>query len=319
MPGPAGLGKSWRRKRSTQPGVQTVAPQPADLQPNAVLAGNLHEYADLMRQQGAEGFRVAAYERAAGVIEGLDRPLDAVFAQEGRDGLTALPGVGRSIAAALAEMLTTGRWAQLERLRGALEPEKLFLTIPGVGPELARRIFDALHVENLEALETAAHDGRLAGVEGIGRRRAEMIRTALAERLGRPRLRRLRQTRQRPPVATLLDVDREYREKAEAGALRRIAPKRFNPSGEAWLPILHATRDAWRFTALYSNTGLAHELGRVKDWVVIYYETDALPEGQCTVVTETRGALAGRRVARGREEECRAYWLKQDARGPAAA
>ncbi len=52
---------------------------------------------------------------------------------------------------------------------------------------------------------------------------------------------------------------------------------------------------------------------------MIYYETDALPEGQCTVVTETRGALAGRRVARGREEECRAYWLKQDARGPAAA
>ncbi len=52
-----------------------MAPQPADLQPNAVLAGNLREYADLLRQQGAEGFRVAAYERAAGVIEGLDRPL----------------------------------------------------------------------------------------------------------------------------------------------------------------------------------------------------------------------------------------------------
>jgi hypothetical protein len=292
-----------------------MAPPPADPGPNAVVAGSLREYADLLRQQGAEGFRVAAYERAAGVIDGLDRPLDAVFAAEGRDGLTALPGVGRSIAAALAEMLTTGRWAQLERLRGALEPEKLFLTIPGVGPELAQRIFDALHVENLEALETAAHDGRLAGVEGIGPRRAEMIRTSLAERLGRPRLRRLRQTRQRPPVAMLIDVDREYRDKAEAGVLRRIAPKRFNPGGEAWLPILHATREAWRFTALYSNTGLAHELGRVKDWVVIYYETDALPEGQCTVVTETRGALTGRRVVRGREEECRAYWLKQDAPG----
>ena len=296
-----------------------MASQPADLQPNAILAGNLREYADLMRQQGAEGFRVAAYERAAGVIGGLDRPLDGIFAAEGREGLTALPGVGRSIAAALAEMLTTGRWAQLERLRGALEPEKLFLTIPGVGPELARRIFDELHVETLEALEMAAHDGRLAGVEGIGPRRAAMIRMALAERLGRPRLRRLRQTRQRPSVAMLLDVDREYREKAEAGALRKIAPKRFNPTAEAWLPILHATRDAWRFTALYSNTGLAHELGRVKDWVVIYYETDALPEGQCTVVTETRGPSAGRRVVRGREEECRDAWLSEDARGPAAA
>ncbi|MGD0639374.1 MAG: helix-hairpin-helix domain-containing protein [Roseiarcus sp.] len=296
-----------------------MAPPPAGLQPNAVLAGNLREYADLLRQQGAEGFRVVAYERAAGVVDGLDRPLDAVFAAEGRDGLTALPGVGRSIAAALAEMLTTGRWAQLERLRGALEPEKLFLTIPGLGDELAKRIFETLHVETLEALETAAHDGRLAGVEGIGPRRAEMIRTALAERLGRPRLRRLRQTGERPSVAVLLDVDREYREKAAADVLRKIAPKRFNPSAEAWLPVLHATRDAWRVTALYSNTGLAHELGRVKDWVVIYYETDALPEGQCTVVTETRGALAGRRVARGREDECRDFWLKEEARGPSAA
>ncbi|HYA72954.1 MAG TPA: helix-hairpin-helix domain-containing protein, partial [Roseiarcus sp.] len=129
-----------------------MAARSADLQPNAVLAGKLREYADLLRQQGAEGFRVAAYERAAGVIEGLERPLDALFAEQGRDGLTALPGIGRSIAAGLAEMLTTGRWAQLERLRGALEPEKLFLTIPGLGPELARRIFDALHVNSLEAL-----------------------------------------------------------------------------------------------------------------------------------------------------------------------
>ena len=296
-----------------------MTPRPADLQPNAVLAGNLREYADLLRQQGAEGFRVAAYERAAGVIDGLDQPLDGVFAQKGRDGLTALPGIGRSIAAALAEMLTTGRWAQLERLRGALEPEKLFLTIPGLGAELSRRIFETLHVETLEALEAAAHDGRLASVEGIGPRRAEMIRTALAERLGRPRLRRLRQMTKRPPVALLIDVDREYREKAEAGVLRKIAPKRFNPSGEAWLPILHATRGAWRFTALYSNTGLAHELGRVRDWVVIYYETDALPEGQCTVVTETRGPSAGRRVVRGREGECRDFWLRADAPGPSAA
>ncbi|MGO4871121.1 MAG: helix-hairpin-helix domain-containing protein [Roseiarcus sp.] len=296
-----------------------MAPPPAGLQPNAVLAGNLREYADLLRQQGAEGFRVAAYERAAGVVDALDRPLDAVFAAEGRDGLTALPGVGRSIAAALAEMLATGRWAQLERLRGALEPEKLFLTIPGLGEELAKRIFETLHVETLEALETAAHDGRLAGVEGIGPRRAEMIRTALAERLGRPRLRRLRQTGERPPVAMLIDVDRDYRDKAAAGVLRKIAPKRFNPNAEAWLPVLHATRGAWRFTVIFSNTGLAHELGRVKDWVVIYYETDAQPEGQCTVVTETRGPLAGRRVVRGREDECRDFWLKEEARGPSAA
>ena len=133
-----------------------------------------------------------------------------------------------------------------------------------------------------------------------------MIRTALAERLGRPRLRQLRRTQQRPPVSLLLDVDRKYRERAGLGELRKIAPKRFNPTREAWLPILHTRREGWEFTALFSNTRLAHELGRTADWVIVYYHTNSSPEGQCTIVTETHGPLAGRRVVRGREKECRA-------------
>ncbi len=288
--------------------VTAVALSPADVTPNSVVASMLREYGDILRQQGAESFRAVAYDHAADVVARLDRPLGEVFRAGGREALMELPAVGRSIAAALAEMLATGRWAQLERLRGTLEPEERFRTIAGVGPTLAKRIAEELHVDTLEALEAAAHDGRLAEMKGIGPRQAEMIRSALGERLGRPRLRRLRQSRERPPVDLLLDVDAEYRSRASAGELRTIAPKRFNPSGEAWLPILHARRGDWRFTALYSNTALAHELGRVKDWVVIYYETDALPEGQCTIVTETRGPIVGRRVVRGREQECWNYW-----------
>ena len=289
-----------------------LASSPADLHQNSIVASMLREYGDILRQQGSESFRAAAYDRAADVVERLDRPLGEVFAAGGREALMALPAVGRSIGAALAEMLTTGRWAQLERLRGTLEPEERFRTIPGVGPALAKRIADELHVDTLESLEAAAHDGRLAAIRGIGLRRAEMIRSALSERLGRPRLRRLTQSRERPPVDLLLNVDAEYRRRASAGELRTIAPKRFNPSGEAWLPILHARRGDWRFTALYSNTALAHELGRVKDWVVINYETDALPEGQCTIVTETRGPIAGQRVVRGREQESWNYWVDAD-------
>src|SRR5690606_3353525 len=113
-----------------------------------------------------------------------------------------------------------GHWSQLERVRGALEPEKLFRTVPGIGPKLAGRIGEALHVETLEALEAAAHDGHLEKVAGFGPRRMEMVRAALAERLGRPRPWRMRQMQERPPVSILLDVDREYREKARSGSLR---------------------------------------------------------------------------------------------------
>jgi hypothetical protein len=113
-----------------------------------------------------------------------------------------------------------------------------------------------------------------------------------------------------PPVAMLLDVDREYLERAAAGDLATIAPRRFNPSGEAWLPVLHAVRGAWHFTVLFSNTAQAHQLGRTRDWVVVYFYDDEHTEGQHTVVTETHGALIGRRVVRGREAECRAHYTK---------
>lgn len=267
------------------------------------MAANLREYADLLAQQDADGFRVAAYRKAADTIDGLERTVGEILACGGREALIALPNIGRGVALALSEMATTGRWSQLDRLRGSLEPEHLFRTIPGIGPELADRLHENLQIETLEALEIAAHDGRLETVEGFGPRRAQMVRTALAERLGRPRLRQFRDGLERPLVSLLLDVDREYREKAEAGQLRKIAPKRFNPSGDAWLPIMHTRRGRWDFTALYSNTRLAHELGRLTEWVVIYYHTDSLPEGQCTVVTERRGPLAGKRVVRGRETE----------------
>ena len=87
---------------------------------------------------------------------------------------------------------------------------------------------------------------------------------------------------------------------AVCAALRRGASI---PTREAWLPILHSERDGWQITALFSNTARAHELGRTHDWVVLFYERNG-DSGQCTVVTETHGPLAGRRVVRGRELEC---------------
>ncbi len=123
-----------------------------------------------------------------------------------------------------------------------------------------------------------------------------------------------------PEVGLLLQVDHEYREGARAGGLPRIAPRRYNPEHEAWLPVLHARRDAWHFTALFSNTDRAHELHRVGDWVVVFFDDGEGRRGQATVVTERRGALTGRRVVRGREPECmRHYEALKAASSPAPA
>jgi hypothetical protein len=274
---------------------------------NQAIAAKLRELADLLEQQQANPFRVNAYRRAARTIMGHDEALSVLTARDGLEGLGRLPGIGRSIALAIDEMLRTGRWVQLERLRGSLDPEQVFRSIPGVGPEIAGRIHDALEIETLAALEIAAHDGRLEQVPGVGPRRASMISAALAQMLqSRPARRRVPAAE--PPVALLLDVDHEYREKAAAGSLRKIAPRRFNPIGEAWLPILHTQRDDWHFSVLFSNTARAHELGKIDDWVVLYFHTDHGPEAQRTVVTETYGPIADRRVVRGREGECAAHY-----------
>jgi putative hydrolase len=275
---------------------------------NQQVARKLLEAADLLEQQQANAFRVNAYRRAADTVLSLKTDVLDIVEKNGLHGLVALPNIGEGIARAIYEMTTTGRWTQLERLRGTLEPIKLFQTLPGIGPELAQRVHDTLSVDSLEALEAAAHDGRLERVSGIGSRRTAIIRAVLAAMLSR-RLRGLAGRRKEQiPIAILLDVDREYREKSEAGHLPTIAPKRFNPAGEAWLPILHTQRGDRHFTVLYSNTARAHELGRSRDWVVIYSYDDHHREGQATVVTETRGSLVGKRIVRGREAECRAYY-----------
>lgn len=279
---------------------------------NLRIAERLREASDMLGRQAANPFRISAYRKAADTVAGLEQGIDRLFEREGVEGLEALPNIGRGIASAIAELLRTGRWSQLERLRGALDPVKLFQGVPGIGPGLAERIHDELHIDTLEALETAAFDGRLESVPGIGKRRAMAIRATLETMLGRVRSLRRRQVVDGPPVGLILDVDREYRDKAEEGTLPTIAPKRFNTSGEAWLPVLHTERAAWHFSALYSNTARAHELDRTRDWVVIYFYDDHHQEGQHTVVTEHRGPLAGRRVVRGREAECRDFYALRD-------
>lgn len=271
---------------------------------NQRAAAIFRDCAALLRQQKANPFRVNAYLRAAGTLETLAADVGEILSDDGLAGVTRLPGIGTGLGAAIEEIARTGRLTRLDRLRGESSPETLFRSLPGVGPVLARGIHDTLHVDTLEALEIAAHDGSLAAVPGVGDRRVAAIRAGLAAQLGRTG-RAVRRTGPRPGVDLLLGVDAEYRKRAAAGTLPRIAPKRFNPEARAWLPILHTDRDVWHFTAIYSNTARAHELGRTNDWVVVYYYDGDHEEGQCTIVTETHGPLAGSRVVRGRESECR--------------
>jgi len=272
---------------------------------NREVADRLEEAARLLRDQGADPYRVSAYVRAAESVRNWPQPVKDVFRERGLEGLEDLPRVGPGIARAIRELVVRGRLPMADRLRGELDPLTVLRSVPGIGRRYAERLHDELGINTLEDLEAAAHDGRLATIAGFGEKRLAGIRDSLAHRLGRVRT-RVEPAGPAPPVDELLDVDREYREKAAAGKLRLIAPRRFNPTGEAWLPVLHAQRGGRRYTALYSNTARAHRAGRTRDWVVLYGEDEAGVEHQYTVITANRGPMRGRRIVAGRERECAA-------------
>lgn len=273
---------------------------------NQQAASQLREIAELLKSQQANPFRVQAYLKAATTIESLTENIQDIVQKNGIQGLIDLPSIGPGIARSLYEFVATERMTRLQNLKGESDPVSLLQTIPGVGLVMANRIYEHLHVDSLESLELAAHDGRLKQVPGLGHKRQQAIQSWLYKTLGERKLSRRHPAaiERQPSVELLLKVDREYRTKAEANKLPTIAPRRFNPAGSAWLPVLHATYEHWHFTALYSNTARAHDLNRTRDWVVIYFYDDQHQEGQYTVVTETHGFLMGQRVVRGREAEC---------------
>ncbi|MDH4065516.1 MAG: helix-hairpin-helix domain-containing protein [Acidobacteriota bacterium] len=278
---------------------------PADASLNAAIAARLDEVAALLQEQGANPFRVRAYRRGAAAVRRLPASVSHILDADGLEGLERLQGIGVTLARVIRDIVRFGYSPMLERMRGDLDPMHLLATVPGIGRRIAGRLHDELGLETLEDLEAAAYDGRLESLAGFGPKRLAGVRAVLAERLGRVRI--PPSGRVPPTVAELLDVDREYREQAAADRLPRIAPRRFNPEGRRWLPVLHTARGARHYTALFSNTERAHRLGTTGDWVVIYGDRGRA-DGQWTVVTAPVGPLAGRRVVRGREAECATYY-----------
>lgn len=278
---------------------------------NEQVAERLTEIAALLEQQAANPFRVRAYRAAADTLRNLKTAISELLKSEGLPALTRLPGIGESLARTIEQLSTTGSVGLLERLRGGDDGERILATVGGIGPKLAKRIHEQLAIETLEDFEIAAYDGRLEALPGMGVKRIRAIRESLAGRFRRgpqvPESAPKAISQNQPNVEELLGVDEEYRTRAKSGRLPRIAPRRFNPTHEAWLPVLHTARGPRHYTALFSNTARAHELGTVHDWVVIYRD-DHDGHGRWTVITARLGRLKGKRIVRGRENECVEYY-----------
>lgn len=142
---------------------------------NAAIARVIREIAAFLDMEGVP-FKPRAYEKVADIIAGLGRPLGDLYASGGLDGLGRLPGVGRSIAEKLEELLTTGRMRYHEELRRKTPVDvSALLEVEGLGPKNVKALYEALHVRTVRDLEAAARAGKIRGVPHFGAKSEQKI------------------------------------------------------------------------------------------------------------------------------------------------
>jgi DNA polymerase (family 10) len=136
----------------------------------ALVFGNI---ADLLEIKGEQVYKVLAYRRAAEALGTLGRDVNAIW-QEG--ALETIPGVGKAIAAKVDELLGSGKLEFYEGLVAEVPPGLVdVLKVGGVGPKKAARFWKELGVTSLVELETAAKEGRLRSLSGMGERSESKI------------------------------------------------------------------------------------------------------------------------------------------------
>jgi DNA polymerase (family 10) len=152
---------------------------------NAQIADAFDELADLYELDGAVQYRVLAYRTAARTV----REASVSVEQLVRDGrVTELPGIGKTLETKLETLIETGDTTQAQKLRAQF-PSGLIamMRLPGFGPKRARRLYDELGIDSLEALRAAAEQQQLRGLRGFGAKVEEKLLEQLAAGFdGRP-------------------------------------------------------------------------------------------------------------------------------------
>ena len=133
---------------------------------NTQIAAALDELGDLYELDGAVIHRVVAYRNGAKAAREASTSL-AQLARQGR--ATQLPGIGATLQEKIVAMTETGEIPALEKLRAKFPAGLVEMTrLPGLGPKRARRLFEELGIDSLEALRAAAESGQIANLKGFG-------------------------------------------------------------------------------------------------------------------------------------------------------
>ncbi len=134
--------------------------------PNADLVRAFERIADLLEIDGADGFRINSYRRAARTLKDTDEDA-AALAVQGR--LQELPGVGKGTAQRIQQFLDTGHIDVLDELEAKFPPGLPdLLDIPGMGPKKVALVHAELGVKSLDDLKKVIASGKLENLPGLG-------------------------------------------------------------------------------------------------------------------------------------------------------
>jgi len=223
---------------------------------NRQLADTFTLIANLSEIKGEVIYVILAYRKASENLMSLGREASEYW-KEGK--LREIPGVGKAIAEKIDELLATGKLEFLEKLKLEV-PASLadWLQVPGLGPKKIALIWRTLNITALTQLETAAKNGQIRGLPGMGAKSEAAILEGIASlvrRSGRIPLGRAYPLAQ-AIIATLKRVDGVVAAES-AGSLRRMR------STVGDLDILVASKDSSAVMDAFINLpGVSRVLGK---------------------------------------------------------
>src|SRR5580658_2281196 len=155
---------------------------------NRAIARLLWETADLMEIAEEDSFRIRSYRNAAGVIESHPEQISAILKDPARK-VTEIPGIGKGIAAVLAEIEQRGSFERHDEMlekypAGALE----LLKIQGLGPKSIRLLFEHFRCATIDDLERLCREKKLRDLPRMGAKLEEKVLRSIAsyrQRAGR--------------------------------------------------------------------------------------------------------------------------------------
>ena len=150
-------------------------PAPPD---NKAIANVLYETAELMKVAGEDSFRIRSYERAAEAIESFDQQLSTIYQDE--KALLAIPGIGKSMAGHIRQLITEGKLSTHEELLKKYHPSMLQLfKIQGLGPKTVALIWDAFQICDLDGVAKLAREGKLRDLPRLSEKSEQKILKAI--------------------------------------------------------------------------------------------------------------------------------------------